>query len=99
MTEDVLDFRQRGAAVEQHAGLGMSEVVRGRRHPDDACVALYDAPDRLRREAPALAAMARGTADVIGLLGGVTDVHVFHMHAAGVTIGKKTKALEGKKKR
>jgi hypothetical protein len=29
----------------------------------------------------------------------VTDVHVFHMHAAGVTIGKKTKALEGKKKR
>jgi len=24
----------------------------------------------------------------------VTDVHVFHMHAAGVTIGKRTKALE-----
>ena len=24
----------------------------------------------------------------------VTDVHVFHMHAAGVTIGTKVKALE-----
>src|SRR5437667_12381077 len=58
MAQNVLDFRQAGAAIEQHAGLGVAEVMRGGRYAHEARVALDRRPDRLRPEAPLLAAVA-----------------------------------------
>src|SRR5260370_10262943 len=58
VAEDVLDFGQAGAAIEQHAGLGVAEVVGGGRYAHAAGVALDGRPDRLGPEPPALAAVA-----------------------------------------
>jgi len=65
VAEDVLHLGQRGVAVEQHARLGVPEMVRRGGHADRLGVVLDDAPHRLRPEAPPLAAVASSRAAVI----------------------------------